>query len=179
MTSLLTTSEAALFTVLSAWLMSVTGLDQQHVVQGLGNGVPPPAGPFVCMTGISQKVLSSYELAYAPGNNSETISYTVDHVVQLDVYGPLAADMALAISFSFNSEPAATYFEAFAAANGGFTLDPLYADDPVSMPLTNGEQQYEKRYVIKCHTQLDTSLALAMQFMATAKVIPVNVETLH
>jgi len=179
MTSLLTTPESVLFTVLSAWILSVTGLDQNHVVQGLGNGVPPPAGPFVCMTGLSQKILSGAELEYAPGSSSETVNYSVDHVVQLDVYGPLAADMALALSFSFNSEPACTFFETYAAANGDFTVDPLYADDPVSMPLTNGEQQYEKRYVVKVHTQLDTSLALTQQFMASAKVTLVNVETIH
>ena len=179
MTSLLTTPEDALFTVLSAWIISVTGLDQNHVVQGLGNGVPPPAGTFVCMTGLSQKLLSAFELEYTPVNNTEAITYSTDHVVQLDCYGPTAADLAMALAISFNAEPACTFFEAFAAANGGYTIDPLYADDPVSMPLTNGEQQYEKRYVIKCHTQLDTSLALAMQFMATAKVTPVNVETIH
>lgn len=179
MTSLLTTPESSLFTTLSAWIISVTGLDQQHVVQGLGNGVPPPTGPFVCMTDLSQKILSGSELAYTPGNNTESVNYSVDHVVQLDCYGPQAADMALALSISFNAEPCATFFEDFAAANGGFTIDPLYADDPVSMPLTNGEEQYEKRHVVKVHTQLDTSLSLPMQFMASAKVIPVNVETIH
>ena len=43
-------------------------------------------------------------------------------------------------------------------------LTPLYCDDPKQVPFTNDQDQYETRFVVHAHMQVNQSLGLPQQF---------------
>jgi hypothetical protein len=166
------------FTVLQAWLMSVTGLDISHVIQGRQNGVPAPPGLYINMTQTGQKSLSMFDTSYNVMGGTESVNNSFDVIIQCDCYGVGAGDLASAISTLFGTEPGCNFFDAYTVANGFSTMEPLYSDDPQSMAFTNEEQQYESRYIVKVHINVTTGVTIPMQFMASAKIgTIVNVST--
>lgn len=174
----LTTPVLQVFSVLQAWLMALTGLDINHVIQGRQNGVPMPTGPFITMTQTGQKGLSTFDASYNPGTGQEAVNMAFDTVIQCDCYGAGAGDMATAISTMFASEQGCSFFDAYVAEAGLSAIEPLYADDPISMAFTNEENQYEQRYLVKVHINVTNAVTLPMQFMASASVGTVPVQTL-
>jgi hypothetical protein len=113
--------------------------DGVEVVDAQDNGVPMPAGPFVAMTLASATRLSTNITRYtdgAPGNKA--ISMPTQFTVQLDCYGPDSGQWATIISALFRDDVAYTAFPA--------SIKPLYADDPVQLPLIDGEGQFEQRW---------------------------------
>lgn len=159
----------AIFVALQPWLMDVLGLDLDHVVQDLGNGVSMPAGPFACMSEVSMKRLGTNVSTYReatpeePDADAEIIQQSADFVVGLDLYGPAAGDWAVIVTTLFRSDQAVSFF----MAQG---LAPLGVDDPMQLPLVNGEQQYERRWVLRMHFHYKPSVAVPAQFMRSAQI---------
>lgn len=173
----LTTPVLSVFSVMQAWLMALTGLDINHVIQGRQNGEPLPVGPFINMTQVQQKGLSTFNATYNVASSAESVNMAFDTVIQCDCYGSNAGDMATMISTMFASEQACDFFDSYVATNGMSAIEPLYADDPISMAFTNEEQQYEGRFLVKCHINVTNAVTLSMQFMASAIIDTVNVST--
>jgi hypothetical protein len=167
----------SVFSVMQAWLMNFTGLDINHVIQGRQNGLPLPTGPFIIMTQVQQKGLSTFDATYNFTAGTEAVNMAFDFVIQCDCYGVGAGDVATMLSTMFASEPGADFFDAYVAANALSAMEPLYAEDPLSMAFSNEEQQYEQRYIVKCHINVTNAVTIPMQSMTAASVNLVNLNT--
>lgn len=165
------------FVGLQAWLMDALGLDGNHVVQGLGNGVPPPKGPYVSMNKQGQRRLGTNVASYqdqpaaSPAVETMTLEQSEDLVIAANCYGPSSASWAVIVATVFRSDLAVDFLAPYG-------VTPLWADDPTPIPLVNGEEQYEERWLVKLHLQFKPGVTAPMQFMNSAQVIPVSVETL-
>jgi len=93
-------------------------------------------------------------------------------VVQLDLHGPASGDNTRVVETLFRSEYATSAF-----ADTGYTVVPLYCDDPREMPFINQEQQYEWRWTIDCHFQLTQVVGTPQQFATDIVVTPVEAAT--
>ncbi len=92
---------------------------------------------------------------------AQDIQQPADCVVQMDVHGPASLDNAQIISTLFRDAYAVNYFADHAS---GDSIVPLYNDDPRQMPFINGEQQYEDRYIVTVHMQVNQKIRVAQQF---------------
>jgi len=166
-----------IFVALQPWLMELLGLDLDHVVQDLGNGTSMPTGPFVCMSEVSMKRLSTNVSTYqeapleGPGADVEVIQQSSDFTVGLDLYGPASGDWAVIVTTMVRTDQAVSFF----MAQG---LAPLGIDDPMQLPLVNGEEQYERRWVLRMHFHYKPSVAIPAQFMRNAKIHAISNATL-
>jgi hypothetical protein len=86
-------------------------------------------------------------------------------VVQLDVHGPTSADNSRVIESLFRSEYATQALE-----DTGFAVTPLYCDDPREVPFLNTEQQYEFRWSIDCHFQVQQVIGTPQDFATEIEV---------
>jgi hypothetical protein len=159
------------FIGLKAWIQDALGLSNPFVVRELGNGVPPPNGPYVCMTQKGLKKLGMNVTNYQP-ITQESILQAFDFTVQVDCYGPASSDWAVVLSTVWQHQLAVDFMAAYG-------VTPLWAEDPIEMPVVNGEQQYEKRWIVQLHLQYQPSTVAPQQFMAAASIVPISVETLH
>jgi hypothetical protein len=99
-------------------------------------------------------------------------------VVQLDFHSANdsdAADMAQLVATLFRDEYAVDWFAAESPNYGEYRVAPLFADDPRSMPWVNENQQYEWRYVVECHLQVNQVAVVPQQFMDVVTVVPKSV----
>lgn len=78
---------------------------------------------------------------------------------QVDVHGPSSGDNAQRISSLLWDQVGV---DAFAALPGG--LWPLYCDDPRQTAFVNDAQQYEDRYTIDVHLQVNIAALVTQQF---------------
>lgn len=116
----------------------------------LSAGVAPPIAPGTVMAGGTELLTQPSEMQY-----------------QLDVHGPAGGDNTAVITTIFRD---ARGVDLLAAA--GVTLSPplltpvtpLYCDLPRQVPFTNDQDQWEERYVIVAHLQVDQYLSLPQQF---------------
>lgn len=97
-----------------------------------------------------------------------------DAVIQLDVHGSLSADNAMKISTLMRDGLAVDAFQAINPA-----ISPLYADDPRQMPFINDQKQYENRWIVEAHIQVNQTVSVQGQpffDQATVGLISVDVE---
>lgn len=124
--------------------------------------------------------LGTYRLnrTYADPITSQTLTAgTKDMIqpteltVQLDVHGPNGGDNSQIISTAFRDELAATFFEA-----SGVAAAPLHADDPMQVPFPNAEQQWEGRWTIQAHMQINPAVSVPQEFADQLSVTTIPVE---
>jgi len=120
------------------------------------SGTPGGIGQYA--VSVNQQVSSA---TFLTGQTS--ILQPTECVYQIDVHGPNSADNAQVISTLFRDEFSVDQLEATG-------LSPFFADDPRQMPFTTAANQYENRWVIEAHFQIDPVLTIAQQF-ATALTI--------
>ena len=77
--------------------------------------------------------------------------------MQLDFYGPDSQVWAFETQALFRDEYATDLFPA--------NIQPLYADNPVQIPLIDGEEQYEQRWKITASLQYNPILTTSQQSM--------------
>lgn len=174
MTASVTPTQAAMFAALQAFVMDVTALDIDHVVQGIDNGVPMPLGGFIFMTQVAQIRLATNVDAYAdptPTTGTKNSDQSIQVTVQLDCYGPDSGDWASILSTLLRDEYACL---ALAPA-----AQPLHADDPRMMPLVDGEQQYEQRWMVSAVLQINPVVSTPMQFFDEAEVGLIEVDATY
>ena len=98
----------------------------------------------------------------------------VDLEVQLDVHGPGSADNAQIISTLFRDDYACEFFAAQSAE-----IAPLYADDPRQLPFVNDQNQYENRWVVAAHLQVNATVTVGQQFAAALAAGIISVEATY
>jgi hypothetical protein len=165
----------SLYAVLVPFVMSVTGLDAAHVVQGLPNRATMPTPGFVSMQALFRKRLRTNIHSQALAPNNATLEEGVELTVQMDCYGPQstgsgdgAEDWATILS--------ATLRDQYGCAALAPTMQPLYADEARLIPLIAGEEQYEERWSLDAHFQYNPVITIPQQSADVATIGLVDVD---
>lgn len=171
MTATISGTESMLYTALRTFLL---GFVSCPVKQSQQNRGAMPKGDFILMTGLNAPGLSTDKTTFIPGQSNpgnETHSRSTQWNVQLDCYGPSAADMAALIATTFKTDYAAT-----ALAAAAIEIQPLYAEDPRQMTIVNGENQYEPRWIVELAFQYNPVVTLPQDFAMALTVVPAEVD---
>ena len=146
------------------------------VVQGFQNRVAMPTPPttgFVQMTVLSKKRLSTNHISWDTTDpDPSTISYQQNQMwtMQLDCYGPTASEWADILTTLLRSE---------VACDALTTGQPLYADDPRRLPLANGEDQYEDRWMVTLQMQVNSVVSTPQDFADTLTLTLIEVDATY
>lgn len=166
-----TPNEDYVITALRAFLLEVipAGIE---VIQAQANRVPEPAGEnFVLMTPLRRTRLATNTDTHDTFDQTTSAMQPTQIDYQVDVHGEMGADICQTVTTMFRDEYAVQFFE---AEHPGVV--PLYCDDPKQLPFTNGEKQYEDRWVIQASLQVDTTILFPQQSAIDLVVIPKSVD---
>jgi hypothetical protein len=80
--------------------------------------------------------------------------------VQVDFFSPdyLSGDFARTVSIALRDEFGTSFFSALAPPLNN--VSPLYADDPRQSPFIDAENQFETRWILECHLQVDQTISV-------------------
>lgn len=133
-----------------------------EVVQAQDNRVPMPKGGFIAMNNVGMDRLSFNVDYYQAVNQGKTILTPTKYSMQLDFYGPDAQNWCMETVSLFRDEYATQIFPS--------NIQPLYADDPVQIPLIDGEAQYEQRWKLVASLQYNPILSTSQQSAIALKI---------
>ena len=138
------------------------------IVQAQDNLVAMPKGGFVAMNNVGMTRLSFNVDNYDAYAQRKFILTPVRYEMQLDFYGSDAQTWAFETQALFRDQYATDIFPT--------NIQPLYADDPVQIPLIDGEQQYEQRWKITASLQYNPILTTNQQssWFATVNLAPID-----
>lgn len=166
MATTISITESALLVALRTFMLGIFPIGVQ-VIRSQVNRAAMPTGDFIVMTpmlltGLSQPAPVSYT---DPGTNPGTanVQRSTQWSVQLDVYGPNAADNAAIVAQLIRTPYACDQL----ATSG---MQPLYAGEPKQTALINAEQQYENRWTLDFHAQFNPVVQTSQDFAATLYV---------
>ena len=160
---------SALMTALRTFLM---GVYAGQVIQSQDNRVPMPVGNFCTITPLLIKALSMSHSTYTdPGTNpgTESNQRSTQWNVQLDFYGPTAADACAIIAALIRTDYACEQL----ATSG---MQPLYAGDPKQTTMMNAEQQYEPRWTVEFVAQYNPVVNTPLDFASRLDATLVSVD---
>lgn len=162
-----------LYTVLKAFIVSVTGLDPTLVIQGLPNrSALPAARPgYVTMQLTRTKRLRTNQDTWDPTDvdpNAIELEQGTEVRMQLDLYGAASGDWGVILQTLFRDETACVALAP--------TCQPLYSTDASLVPLDDDEAQYEQRWTIGAVLQYNPVTSVPMQFADTLEVTLINVD---
>lgn len=139
------------------------------VVQGQVNLVAMPTTGFVVMTSLSQDRLSTNVHTYDKNAQTKAITVPTKYEIQLDFYG--------ATSQAWSMEVQTLFRDSYAVENMPSNIVPLYADNPMQLPLINGEEQYEQRWKITAAIQYNPIITVTQQSALTVNIAIKEVDT--
>lgn len=157
---------------LRAFILTVVPVGVQ-VIQAVENRVAmPPASPgFIAMTArVQNRIMTNVDSwdRDAMDPTAIDIEQAIRLGVQLDCYGADSGDWAVMLSTVLRDE----YSMPFLAP----ILAPLYTDDPKFAPLIDGEEQYERRWIVGAVLQYNPVVSTPMQFAGEAEATLINVD---
>ncbi|MFK2876892.1 phage neck terminator protein [Rhodanobacter hydrolyticus] len=162
MTATIDITDQDVFGAVRSLLLSILPAGTE-VVQGQDNRVPMPLqganGGFVVMTSAGQTRLAYNATNYTPGTanpGTKMMQPATQYAVQLDFYGPSSAAWAAMTQAVFRDE--------YATDDMPANIQPLYADDPMQMPLIDGEEQYEQRWKLTANVQYNPQITVPQNF---------------
>lgn len=138
-----------------------------EVIQGLGNGVPMPPGPFICMTATAQTRSATNWSDYSV-NLERTVTMPTHYSIQFDCYGPASSDQATTITAMWRDP-----YGCDALVDVGA---PLYSTNPAQIPLINGEENYEQRWTLTALLQFNPVITVPQQSAVALDVDLVSVD---
>ena len=147
----------ALVSLLTSFLPAGT-----EVVYGQDNRVPMPLGGFVTMTSAGMDRLSINVDTYNYANQTKSILTPTNYKIQLDFYG--------ANSQAWAMQAQALFRDAYATDTMPANIQPLYADNPIQLPLIDGEAQYEQRWKLTANIQYNPLITTSQQSMTAINV---------
>lgn len=169
MTPTLDIKELDLLIPLQAFLMEITGLSIDNVLDGQQNLTAMPLGDFVIMTPTKQIGLSTNRVNYVDngvyGDGIQHNQRSTQWPCQIDCYGERAADHAAIIGTLIRSDFACEWFR-----QNGNVITPLYCSDPHQTTMINGEQQYESRWTLDFIGQYNPTVSTRQDFMDSITV---------
>lgn len=166
---------------ITAGIMTVTHIDFGAILPGnpvFGTGVTDGTAVVNQISGPTGGA-GSYTIAPAQTVSARTLSASTvqveqdtDCVMQLDVHGTASADNAQTISTLMRSPYAVDQLSPSGAT-------PLYADDPKQMPFITAANQYEDRWVVEAHLQINPVVSVPTQFADAVAVTTVDVDVAY
>ncbi len=153
--------ETNVFATLRGFLLTLVS---DPVIRTPVNRAAMPLGDFIAMSPSGMRRLSTNTDQF-PTISSETVLQPMEIRIQLDCYGATACDMSQLIAAMFRDEIAVDYF-----LNSGFDIAPLYAGDPVQMPVVTGEEQYLERWTFEAVMQFNPVATVTSQSTGTPAV---------
>ena len=185
MFAIITPTDDILFKVLGDF---IEGLIDCKAVQGFVNRAAMPIGGFIAMATLRQIRLSTNTTVYSDTfveqdvffggeevvfdgqtiafggtpNGTKAVAQAIEWTVQLDCYGVQSMQWANILTTLFRDEFSCSALKPY--------IQPLGADDPISLPLINGEQQYEQRWVVEAKFQYNPTTIISQQFFDQAVV---------
>jgi hypothetical protein len=143
---------------LRGYLLSL--FPDSQVFQSQENFVPEPNSDFILMT---DSMVSRLATNSTTGTvDSETQTARLEIVMQLDIYGQNGADHAAVIVATMRGD--------YAYANFPDDVKPLYATDPVQIPIINAEGNFEQRWSIDIHMQYNPEFTAEQETTSTASI---------
>lgn len=121
----------------------------------------------------------TYNVAPTQSLGNETIYAGVradltptEWTVQCDVHGPNSGDNSRIIEGLFRSEYGVEAVSAGAVAAGAmaYSVVPLYCDEARQVPFLNAEQQYENRWSLDLHLQINPVISTPQEFAQQVQV---------
>jgi len=158
------------FTSLRSFLIAILPIGTE-IVQAQDNQVPMPASGFVAMNNAGTRRLSTNYGSYTDsGTNpgSKGVMAALEYTIQLDFYGPNAAAWANITQVLFRDE--------YATASFPPNIQPLYADDPMQIPLIDAEAQYEQRWKLNAVLQMNPIVTVDQDFAGSLDIGLLNVD---
>ena len=144
-----------------------------------GVGITP--NTTVTAFGTGSGGIGSYTISQTQTINSEqmaagttTLIQKTEAVVQLDIHGPNSQDNTQIITTIFRDDIGVQFFAA-----SGFDMAPLYSDDPRQMPFLNAESQYEDRWIVDLHIQINPAVILPQQFADALSLTLIDVDVTY
>lgn len=169
--------ETNVFTALTSFLLGIVPAGTE-VVKGQENRLPEPeSDDFIVLTPLFKVRLSTNVNTYTdPKTNPGTKNAraAIAFHIQLDVHGPQSGDTSAIIATLFRDGYAVGQFK---SSNPG--ISPLYCDDPKQMPFTNGENQYEDRWIITAVIQYNPVTQTPIDFADEVDVHIVSVDAAY
>lgn len=169
--------EDQVLTTLGNWAQSVLG-NGFNVIVGQVNRVPPfPSGSnFAVMTPLSRTGLSTNQKLYTDDTianvHTRTTTRGTEYEVQFDLFGPDASDQIQVLSTLFKDFSGTEWFKA-----SGISAAPLFATEPRQMVFTNEHQQYEDRWSMDFHLQINPGVVLAQEFADELNIATIIADT--
>lgn len=170
MTVTVSPTESELQTKLKAFIATIIP-STAKIIQGLGNRAAIPSGPFVAITVMHQRRMSTNSDAYTDdypyfGSRNVSANWNVD--VQVDFFGPDAGSWATAFCTLFRDDAGC---DALAPE-----CQPLYADDPRLAPWVSSESQWVHRWIVMASLNWTELVTVSQQFADAAEVTLVDVD---
>ena len=141
------TDSSSFTSMRSAWKTRLAGCPCRCTATGVA----------AVMTASNRTFQSSPYHDYRRADDEVDITRSTAAGIQLDFYGPASSDHAQRFATLFRDDYA---YQAML----GTGVTPLYCDDGSQMPLTNGEKQYEARWMIGAVLQVNPAVSTPMQF---------------
>lgn len=162
-------TEDAILTALRAFLLAILP-DGVEVTQGQQNYVPEPNGPdHVIMTPDRRTQMAQTTHEWDGAGNTIGVNRSSALHFRLDCYGPNSADNGQVITTLFRDTFGCDFFASYG-------VQPLYCDDGQQMPLVNGEEQYENRWMIRATLQANILVTVPAQFSDQITAEPVQAD---
>jgi hypothetical protein len=169
MTATVSIAQSDLQTILRSFILSLIDCE---VVAGLDNGVPMPVNPFVAVTPLYFNRLATNEPTYTDpgiGQGTSGVKQSISYTWQIDCYGPQSSDWAAILTTMFRDSYGVDFMAPIAA--------PLYADDPKQMPVVDGEENFEQRWLITAVLQYNPVVTIPVQYFNVINITSIDVDT--
>ncbi|EOB5436650.1 hypothetical protein ACJQ6S_000541 [Yersinia enterocolitica] len=146
-----------------------------RVQQAQVDRVPMPKGEFCIMTPLKPKRLSTTrEINQDTGSPSTSaMGYTEVRQldIQVDIYGPNAADRAVKLETVFTSDYAYQKIKDIDSR-----LAPLYSSDAFNSAMINGENQYQDRWTLTLTVQPHITVSFPQDYFDKAEITTQQVD---
>ena len=156
------------FTALRAFLIGILPVNTP-VIQGQVNLVSMPTSGFVLMNEISQSRVSTNTHKHDSSAQTTAITVPTEYKIQVDFYGANAQAWSMEVQTLFR--------DSYAIENMPKNIVPLYADDPIQLPLINAESQYEQRWKVAAAIQYVPIITITQQSALTVNIAIKEVDT--
>lgn len=168
MAAVITPTEDQVFDAMWAWVVSLFDVSvQPYVFKGFQNMTATPYNSYVVVSpGVKERqdqIRRTYDSANSLVNEQRHTTYAY----QVDCYGQAGPDYADIISVAWRSMWACDQLD-------GAVITPLYADEPTQLNFSNGEQQYEQRFMLRLYAQVNQTVSLPQDFFVGP--VPVQLE---
>lgn len=164
--------QTGVYVPLAAFISTVTGLDSQHVVQGIPNRASMPSPGFIGMQTILRRRLATNLHLYDevdPAPTTAGFLESIEMTIQIDCYGPQSTD-EIEGAEDWANILSATLRDEYGVNALAPTLAPLYADEAQMIPLVAGEEQYEERWMVTARFEFDPTTTVPQQYANVLKI---------